>query len=56
VLEADKVELRASASVVGAIRARMLVIADGAFYQGDIEGAAAAGSPTLLRDRRRRDE
>jgi cytoskeletal protein CcmA (bactofilin family) len=52
-LRADKVELRASANVVGAIRARVVVIADGAFYRGDIEGTGAAGDPTPLRDRRR---
>jgi len=54
-LTADKVELRASASVVGTIRARVIVIADGAFYQGDIEGAGAAGGRPLLKDRRRRE-
>ena len=51
-LQADRVELRATAVVEGAIRAQMIVIADGAFYQGDIEGAGAAGGPPLLKDRR----
>jgi cytoskeletal protein CcmA (bactofilin family) len=51
-LSADKVELRASASVVGTIRSRMVVIADGAFYQGSIEGAGAADDPPLVKDAR----
>jgi cytoskeletal protein CcmA (bactofilin family) len=51
-LKADKVELRATAVVEGAIRAQMIVIADGAFYKGDIEGAGATGGPPLLKDRR----
>ena len=55
-LKADKVELRVSASVEGTIRARVLVIADGAFYKGDIEWAGAAGSSLPLRDRRRDSE
>ena len=55
-LKADKVELRVSASVEGTIRARVLVIADGAFYKGDIEWAGAAGSALPLRDRRRDSE
>jgi cytoskeletal protein CcmA (bactofilin family) len=55
VLAADKVELRESARVVGTIRARVIVIADGAFYQGDIEGAGSAGGPPILKDRRARE-
>ena len=54
-LVADKVELRPSARVVGTIRARVIVIADGAFYQGDIEGAGSAGGPPILKDRRARE-
>jgi cytoskeletal protein CcmA (bactofilin family) len=54
-LVADKVELRATARVVGTIRARVIVIADGAFYQGDIEGAGNAGGPPILKDRRARE-
>jgi cytoskeletal protein CcmA (bactofilin family) len=52
-LKADRVEIRASASVHATIRARVVVIADGAFYQGEIDRAEAGGSPPLLRDRRR---
>jgi len=53
-LEADKVELRASANVVAAIRARVLVIADGAYVQGNIERTGVeGGSPVVRGDRRR---
>jgi cytoskeletal protein CcmA (bactofilin family) len=55
VIVADKIELRASASVEGAIRARVLVIEDGALYEGNIEGPGAAGNPSLVRDRRGRE-
>jgi hypothetical protein len=34
----------------------VLVIADGAFYKGDIEWAGAAGGSSPLRDRRRESE
>lgn len=37
VLIADKVEVRASANVVATIRARVVAIEDGAFFQGQIE-------------------
>jgi cytoskeletal protein CcmA (bactofilin family) len=50
-LKADKVELRASASVRATIRARVVAIADGAFFQGEIDRTESAGS--LLKDRRR---
>lgn len=46
-LQADKVELRASARVEAAIRAQRIVIADGAFYKGDLEGAASGGPPLV---------
>ena len=52
---ADKVELRASARVVGTIGAGVVVIADGAFYQGDIERAGKRGRSADLKDRRRRE-
>jgi len=52
-LAADKVELHVTASVVATIRARVIVIADGAFFKGDIEGSGAAGGSALLKDRRR---
>lgn len=53
-LKAEKVEVRASARVRATIRARVVAIADGAFFQGEveIEGAAASGPP-LLKDRRK---
>ena len=49
----DRVELRSTARVRGAITARVLAIADGAFYEGDVqmEPGAAAG-PTFFKDRR----
>jgi len=55
VLVADKIELRATASVQGVIRARVLAIEDGALYEGSIEGTATPGSPSLVRDRRGRE-
>jgi cytoskeletal protein CcmA (bactofilin family) len=56
-LQAEKVEVRASAKVVATIRARVVAIADGAFFQGqvEIEGAGAASGPPLLKDRRHGD-
>jgi cytoskeletal protein CcmA (bactofilin family) len=55
VLQAEKVEVRASAKVLATIRARVVAIADGAFFQGEveIEGARAASGPPLLKDRRK---
>jgi cytoskeletal protein CcmA (bactofilin family) len=52
-LTVDRVELRSTARVRGAITARVLAIADGAFYEGDVqmEPGAAAG-PTFFKDRR----
>lgn len=54
-LRAEKVEVRASARVAATIRARVVAIADGAFFQGDVqvEGARSPGGPQLLKDRRR---
>jgi len=54
-ITADKVELAASASVEGTIRARVLVVADGAYYKGDIEWTGDQGGPSLLKDRRRQE-
>jgi len=51
-LKADKVELRPSANVVGAICARMIVIADGAFFKGDIENTESTSAPPILKDQR----
>ena len=52
-LTVDRVELRSTARVRGAINARVLAIADGAFYEGDVqmEPGASAG-PTFFKDRR----
>jgi cytoskeletal protein CcmA (bactofilin family) len=36
-LSAEKVEILASARVLGVIRARVVTIADGAFYKGEID-------------------
>jgi cytoskeletal protein CcmA (bactofilin family) len=57
-LRAEKVEVRASARVLATIRARVVAIADGAFFQGDveIERAHAASGPALLEDRRRAED
>jgi len=52
-LKAEKVELRASARVSGVIQAAVVAIADGAFYEGEIEDPEAAGGPAVLKDRRR---
>jgi cytoskeletal protein CcmA (bactofilin family) len=52
-LKADKVEIRASASVQATIRARVVAIADGAFFQGEIDRTEPAGGPPLVKDRRR---
>jgi cytoskeletal protein CcmA (bactofilin family) len=52
-LTVDRVELRATARVRGAITARVLAIADGAFYEGDVQmEPGAAGGPTYFKDRR----
>jgi cytoskeletal protein CcmA (bactofilin family) len=52
-LTVDRVELRSTARVRGAVTARVLAIADGAFYEGDVqmEPGASAG-PTFFKDRR----
>jgi cytoskeletal protein CcmA (bactofilin family) len=54
VLQAEKVEVRASARVLATIRARVVAIADGAFFQGEVEilGASPASDPPPLKDRR----
>ena len=52
-LTVDRVELRSTARVRGTITARVLAIADGAFYEGDVqmEPGSSAG-PTFFKDRR----
>jgi len=52
VLWAGKVELRASAKVVATLRAHVIAIHDGAFYQGQIDKVDAADGPLFLKDRR----
>ncbi len=52
-LTVDRVELRSTARVRGAITARVLAIADGAFYEGDVQMEPGAGpGPTFFKDRR----
>ena len=54
-LAADRIELRSSARVSGTITARVVAIADGAFYQGDIQmlGPDAPAGPVYFKDRRK---
>jgi cytoskeletal protein CcmA (bactofilin family) len=54
-LVAEKIEIRASARVRALITARVVAIADGAFYQGEVQmqGADAATGPVYFKDRRR---
>jgi cytoskeletal protein CcmA (bactofilin family) len=53
-LVADSIELHSSARVRAALVARVVAIADGAFYQGDVHmrGPGAASGPFLFKDRR----
>ncbi len=53
-LAADRIELRPSALVRAAITARVVAIADGAFFQGDVQmrGPGAADGPMFFKDRR----
>jgi cytoskeletal protein CcmA (bactofilin family) len=53
-LTVDRVELRSSARVRATITARVLAIADGAFYEGDVqmEGSGVEGRPIYFKDRR----
>jgi cytoskeletal protein CcmA (bactofilin family) len=44
-LSADRIEIRASGRVFGRLRARRVVIADGAHYEGDIETATPPPLP-----------
>jgi cytoskeletal protein CcmA (bactofilin family) len=57
-LVADKVEIRASARVRASITARVVAIADGAFYEGHVEmvGPGAPGGPVFFKERRGGDE
>ena len=51
-LTAEKVEIRASASVRATIKARTVAIADGALYEGGVQMLDAASAPTLFQERR----
>jgi cytoskeletal protein CcmA (bactofilin family) len=57
-LAADRVELRSSARVSGNITARVVAIADGAFYQGDVrmQGPDAPPGPVYFKDRRKSED
>jgi cytoskeletal protein CcmA (bactofilin family) len=54
-LTADRVEIRSSARVSGTLTARVVAIADGAFYEGEVrmEGSGAASAPQYFKDRRK---
>jgi cytoskeletal protein CcmA (bactofilin family) len=51
---AEKVEIRATARVVATIRARVVAINDGAFYEGEIDDLHVPGGPAVVKDRRGR--
>ena len=54
-LAAERIEIRAAARVRGSITARVVAIADGAFYQGDVQmlGPEAPAGPVYFKDRRK---
>ncbi|HXK11164.1 MAG TPA: polymer-forming cytoskeletal protein [Vicinamibacteria bacterium] len=54
-LAAERIEIRGSARVRGTITARVVAIADGAFYEGDVQmvGPDAPAGPVYFKDRRR---
>jgi cytoskeletal protein CcmA (bactofilin family) len=58
VLAADKVEIRASARVRASVTARVVTIADGAFYEGSVQmqGQDAPNSPVFFKERRNGSE
>jgi cytoskeletal protein CcmA (bactofilin family) len=53
-IAADRIEIRRSALVRAAIRARVVAIADGAFYEGEVQmqGPGASDGPVYFKDRR----
>lgn len=57
VLRAEKVEVRASAKVVATIRARVVAIADGAKFEGEVqvEDPHSTNSPALPDGKRKTD-
>ena len=54
-LAAERIEIRAAARVRGSITDRVVAIADGAFYQGDVQmlGPEAPAGPVYFKDRRK---
>ena len=54
-LAAERIEIRATARVRASITARVVAIADGAFYQGDVQmlGPEAPAGPVYFKDRRK---
>ena len=54
VLAADKVEIRASARVRASVTARVVTIAEGAFYEGSVQmqGQDAPSGPAFFKERR----
>jgi len=54
VLAADKVEIRASARVKASVTARVITIADGAFYEGNVQmlGQDTPSGPVFFKERR----
>lgn len=54
VLAADKVEIRASARVRAAVAARVVTIAEGAFYEGNVQmqGRDSPSGPVFFKERR----
>jgi cytoskeletal protein CcmA (bactofilin family) len=53
-LTADKVEIRASARVRASLTARVVTMADGAFYEGTVQmqGQDAPSGPVFFKERR----
>jgi len=54
-IAAERIELRASARVRAAITARVMAVADGAFFEGEVQmlGPEAPAGPVLFKDRRK---
>ena len=57
-LVADRIELHSTARVRATLAARVVAIADGAFYQGEVrmQGAGASDGPLFFKDRRQGTE
>jgi cytoskeletal protein CcmA (bactofilin family) len=54
-LTADKIEIGASARVLANLRARLVAIAEGAFFDGEVhmQGPEAASGPVTFKEQRR---